>query len=136
MPFRKRDSERRGTPSDFLVIGLGNPGDQYAGTRHNVGFDVVERLSTRHGGHWANQKKLRSRVDEVVHIDGKRVSLAEPQTYMNESGVAVQLLVRRFGIDDVERIIVVHDELDLPLGRMKIKGGGGLAGHNGLRSLR
>ncbi|MBI2704819.1 MAG: aminoacyl-tRNA hydrolase [Actinobacteria bacterium] len=136
MPLRHRGDrpERRGTPADFLVIGLGNPGDQYAGTRHNIGFDVVDELCHRHDGKLRKGRE-RAFVDEV-RVDGRRVALAEPQTYMNDSGIAAQLLVRRFGIDDLERVIVVHDELDLPLGRMKVKGGGGLAGHNGLRSLR
>jgi len=133
---RRDQAQRRGTPSEVLVIGLGNPGSTYEGTRHNVGFDVVERLATRHSGHWTFHKKLRSRVVEHVSIAGHRVSLAEPQTYMNDSGLAAQLLIRRFGIQTLNQLIVVHDELDLPLGRMKVKEGGGLAGHNGLRSLR
>lgn len=116
------------------MIGLGNPGAQYAGTRHNVGFDVIDELCRRHGGALRKGKE-RALVDEL-RVDGRRVAVAQPQTYMNDSGVSAQLLVRRFGIDDLGQLIVVHDELDLPLGRMKVKGGGGLAGHNGLRSLR
>lgn len=131
---RRAREERRGTPADFLVLGLGNPGKQYAGTRHNIGFDVIDELCDRHGGRLRKGKE-RAFVDEV-RISGRRVALAQPQTYMNESGASAQLLVRRFGIENIERVIVVHDELDLPLGRMKVKGGGGLAGHNGLRSLR
>ncbi len=73
-------------------------------------------------------------MDEV-RVDGRRLALAFPQTFMNESGMAVAPLVRRFGIDDLERLVVVHDELDLPVGRVKVKVGGGLAGHNGLRSI-
>jgi PTH1 family peptidyl-tRNA hydrolase len=120
--------------TDLLVVGLGNPGAEYAHTRHNVGFDVVELLASRHGGRLKKGKE-RALVDEV-RIGGRRVALAEPQTYMNDSGASVAPLVRRFGIDDMARLVIVHDELDLPLGRMKVKVGGGLAGHNGLRSIR
>jgi PTH1 family peptidyl-tRNA hydrolase len=126
-------AERRGTPADLLVVGLGNPGSEYAGTRHNVGADVVARLAARHGG-TLRRGKERALTDEV-RIDGQRVALAFPQTYMNLSGESVALLVRRHGITDPERIVIVHDELDLPLGRLKLKRGGGLAGHNGLRSI-
>jgi PTH1 family peptidyl-tRNA hydrolase len=131
---RRDRPERRGTPADILVIGLGNPGAEYAHTRHNIGFDVIDVLCQRHDGRLRKGKE-RALVDEV-RIAQKRVALAQPQTFMNDSGASAQLLVRRFGLDDLEQLIVVHDELDLPLGRMKVKGGGGLAGHNGLRSLR
>jgi PTH1 family peptidyl-tRNA hydrolase len=126
-------AERRGTPADLLVVGLGNPGADFAGSRHNVGAEVVERLAARHGGSLRRGKE-RALSDEV-RIDGQRVALAFPQTYMNLSGESVALLVRRHGITDPERIVIVHDELDLPLGRIKLKRGGGLAGHNGLRSI-
>jgi PTH1 family peptidyl-tRNA hydrolase len=125
---------RRGTPADLLVVGLGNPGPEYARSRHNVGFGVIDVLTERHGGRLRKGKE-RALVDEV-HIDGRRVALAEPQTFMNDSGESVAPLVRRFGIEDLRDLVVVHDELDLPLGRMKVKVGGGLAGHNGLRSIR
>jgi PTH1 family peptidyl-tRNA hydrolase len=129
-----RREPRRGTPADLLVVGLGNPGAEYQRSRHNVGFAVVDRLLARHGGRLRKGRE-RALVDEI-RIDGKRVALAQPQTYMNESGQSVAPLVRRFGIEDLERLVIVHDELDLPLGRMKVKVGGGLAGHNGLRSIR
>lgn len=95
---------------------------------------MVELLARRHGGRLKRGKE-RALVDEV-HVGGRRLALAFPQTYMNDSGASVQLLVRRFGIEDLERLVVVHDELDLPLGRIKVKHGGGLAGHNGLRSIK
>jgi peptidyl-tRNA hydrolase, PTH1 family len=135
-PFgRRRGVEARtGTPAELLVVGLGNPGQEYARTRHNVGVEVVELLAERHGGRLRLGKE-RALVDEV-RIDGKRVALAFPQTYMNNSGESVRLLVRRHGIEDLARLVVVHDEIDLPVGRMKLKFGGGLAGHNGLRSIR
>jgi peptidyl-tRNA hydrolase, PTH1 family len=126
--------DRRGTPADLLVVGLGNPGAEYAGTRHNAGADVVALLASRHGGQLKRGKERALSCE--VRIGGRRVALAFPQTYMNLSGESVQLLVRRHGIDDPHRIVIVHDELDLPLGRMKVKVGGGLAGHNGLKSVK
>ncbi|MFP3901664.1 MAG: aminoacyl-tRNA hydrolase [Acidimicrobiia bacterium] len=126
---------RRGTPTDLLVVGLGNPGARYERTRHNVGAEVVARLAARHGGTLKHSRQQRARVAEV-RIDGHRVALAFPQTYVNLSGESVAPLVRRHGIEDPERLVIVHDELDLPLGRVKVKRGGGLAGHNGLRSIR
>ena len=123
---------RRGTPADLLVVGLGNPGDEYRGSRHNLGAEVVELLATRHGGR-LRKRKERALVDEVT-IDGRRVALAIPLTYVNDSGNAVGALVRRFGVDP-EQLVVVHDELDLPVAEMKVKSGGGVAGHNGLRSI-
>jgi PTH1 family peptidyl-tRNA hydrolase len=123
---------RRGTPADLLVVGLGNPGDEYRGSRHNVGAEVVELLAKRHGGR-LRKRKERALVDEVT-IDGRRVALAIPLTYVNDSGHAVGALVRRFGVEP-EELVVVHDELDLPVAELKVKSGGGLAGHNGLRSI-
>jgi PTH1 family peptidyl-tRNA hydrolase len=124
---------RTGTPADLLVVGLGNPGDEYARTRHNVGAEVVTLLAKRHGGRLRKSKE-RALVDEV-RVDGRRLALAIPLTYMNDSGQAVAPLVRRFGVD-AEHLVVVHDELDLPVATLRVKAGGGLAGHNGLRSIR
>src|SRR5687768_12021483 len=126
-----RGAERRGTPADLLVVGLGNPGAEFAGTRHNAGADVVALLADRHGGRLKREKKSTALVAEVT-IAGRRTALAFPQTYMNESGTSVGALVRRFGITEPARVVVVHDELDLPLGRIQVKEGGGLAGHKGL----
>ena len=126
---------RRGTPADLLVVGLGNPGPDYAQTRHNAGVWVVEELVSRHGGKLTRAK--REHADSVeLHIGGKRLAVAVPTTYMNESGRAVGPLVRRFGIEELSRLVIVHDELDLPVGRLKVKLGGGLAGNNGLKSVR
>jgi peptidyl-tRNA hydrolase, PTH1 family len=127
-------AERRGTPADLLVVGLGNPGAEYEHSRHNVGADVVALLAERHGG-TLRRSRERALVAEVG-IGDRRVTLAFPQTYVNLSGESVAMLVRRHGITDPARVVVVHDELDLPLGRVKIKEGGGLAGHNGLRSIK
>jgi len=129
----RRDRERRGTPADFLVVGLGNPGPEYAKTRHNVGAEVVEVLVRRHGGKLRKGKE-RALVDERT-IEGKRVALAIPITYMNDSGDSVRLLAHRYGVEP-EQIVVVQDELDLPVAVLKLKAGGGLAGHNGLRSIK
>ena len=123
---------RRGAAADLLVVGLGNPGDEYRGSRHNVGADVVELLAERHGAR-LRKRKERALVDEVT-IDGRRVALAVPLTYVNDSGLAVGALVRRFGVSP-EQLVIVHDELDLPVAELKVKSGGGLAGHNGLRSI-
>jgi PTH1 family peptidyl-tRNA hydrolase len=130
----KGAGERRGTPADLLIIGLGNPGSEYVGTRHNLGVEVVEHLA-KQGGSSLRSGKERALVAEVT-LYGKRLALAFPQTYMNLSGESAQLLVRRFGVAEPEQIVVVHDELDLPPGSLRVKVGGGLAGHNGLKSLK
>ena len=121
-------------PWDRLVLGLGNPGERYAGTRHNVGADAVAELARRHDGRLKADGKVNSLVGDV-RIDSSRVVLAVPTTYMNDSGQAAAALVRRYEIDDLHHLVVAHDELDLEQGRLKVKLGGGLAGHNGLRSI-
>lgn len=121
---------------DYLVVGLGNPGKQYARTRHNVGEEVAAVLASRHGGSLKTSRD-HALVDDV-RIGSKRVVLAFPTTFMNESGKAVRALSRRYGFNRgpiAERLIVVHDELDLPPGAVRVKVGGGLGGHNGLRSI-
>jgi len=123
---------RRGTPADLLVVGLGNPGAEYRGSRHNLGAEVVEVLAQRHGAR-LRKRKEHALVDEIT-LDGRRIALAVPLTYVNDSGNAVGALVRRFGVTP-EQVVVVHDELDLPVAELKVKSGGGLAGHNGLRSI-
>jgi PTH1 family peptidyl-tRNA hydrolase len=120
-------------PVDLLVVGLGNPGDEYTRTRHNVGAEVVELLARRHGGK-LHGSKGRARSDDV-RIGSKRVELAIPLTYMNDSGEAVAALARRLGIEP-SQIVIVHDELDLAPAMLRVKVGGGLAGHNGLRSIK
>ena len=117
-----------------MVVGLGNPGVEFAGSLHNAGSDTVELLAGRHGASLRAEKGVQARAT-VASIGGRRVALAIPTTYMNESGVAVRALARRFGIDDAASIVVVHDELDLPPGTVRLKTGGGLAGHNGIRSI-
>jgi PTH1 family peptidyl-tRNA hydrolase len=129
--FGRRDGGT--TPFDWLVVGLGNPGPKYAGTRHNVGEQAVRLLAERRSDAFKagrdNSLVAESRVGD------ERVVLAFPLTFMNESGRAVQALVRRYRLEDPTRLIVVHDELDLEPGVVRVKAGGGLAGHNGLRSI-
>ncbi|HEY0521301.1 MAG TPA: aminoacyl-tRNA hydrolase [Ilumatobacteraceae bacterium] len=118
---------------DALVIGLGNPGKEYARTRHNVGAEAVALLVERAGEKFKAGRNKALVAD--AQIGGRRVILAFPTTYMNESGQAVGALVRRHKIAEPANIIVVHDELDLPPGVVRVKVGGGLAGNNGLRSI-
>src|SRR3954452_18333891 len=122
---------RQGSSFDLLVAGLGNPGREYARNRHNVGWMVVDELARRHGGAW--RSKFNSQLAEV-RIDGHKVALLKPETYMNESGRAVQAAAKFFKIDP-DAVLVVHDEGDFDLGRLQARLGGGLAGHNGLRSI-
>lgn len=128
-----RRAPRRGTPADLLVVGLGNPGEEYRQARHNVGAEVVELLADRHGA-TLKKSKERARTAEV-RIGGQLVALAVPLTYMNDSGDAVGPLVRRYGVEP-QAVVIVHDELDLPTAALRVKEGGGLAGHNGLRSIK
>lgn len=130
-----RRGSHRDTPWDLLVVGLGNPGERYSNTRHNVGADTASLLAERHGERFRNDNRCHAKVAEL-RVDGHRVAVATPTTWMNESGRSVGRLVRRYTIEDWSRLVVVHDELDLPEARVKVKVGGGLAGHNGLRSLR
>src|SRR5207248_3079207 len=122
---------RSATSLDLLVVGLGNPGREYARNRHNVGSMVVDELARRHAGSWRG--KFSGRLAEV-RIDGHKVALLKPETYMNESGRSVQAAARFFKVEP-DAILVVHDEGDFDLGRLQARRGGGLAGHNGLRSI-
>ena len=122
---------RHNTSLDLLVVGLGNPGREYAGNRHNVGWLVVDELARRHGASW--RAKFDGRLAEV-RIDGHKVALLKPETYMNDSGRSVQAAARFFKAEP-DTILIVHDESDLEPGRLQARLGGGLAGHNGLRSI-
>jgi PTH1 family peptidyl-tRNA hydrolase len=116
---------------DHLVVGLGNPGRRYASTRHNLGYGVVDRIAAALRARWRD--KFAGQVGEAR--DGaRRLVLLKPETYMNESGRSVGPAARFFKIPP-ERVVIVHDELDLELGDIRAKSGGGLAGHNGLRSV-
>jgi len=116
-------------------VGLGNPGPEFAGTLHNAGADTVELLANRAGCSLRSEKGVQARMGLVTMCDQK-VALAIPTTYMNDSGSAMRSLAKRFGIDQPASLVIVHDELDLPPGTVRIKAGGGLAGHNGLRSIQ
>jgi PTH1 family peptidyl-tRNA hydrolase len=116
---------------DLLVVGLGNPGGQYARTRHNVGWLVVDELAERRDGTFRG--KFSGRLSEV-RIGDSRVALLKPETYMNESGRSIAAAVSFFKVAP-EAVMVVHDDVDLEEGRLQVRGGGGLAGHNGLRSI-
>src|SRR5689334_10041201 len=122
---------RHGTSLDLLVVGLGNPGREYARTRHNVGWLVVDELARRHDGSWRG--KFDGQLAEV-RIDGHKIALLKPETYMNDSGRSVQAAARFFKLEP-DAVLVVHDEGDFDLGRLQARLGGGLAGHNGLRSI-
>src|ERR671914_1091323 len=125
-----RRGERAST-LDLLVAGLGNPGGGYARTRHNVGFLVVDELARRHAGSF--RSKFSGQLAEV-RLDGLRLALLKPETYMNVSGRSVGAATRFFKVDPVD-LLIVHDDVDLEPGRLQARLGGGLAGHNGLRSI-
>ncbi|HEX8305322.1 MAG TPA: aminoacyl-tRNA hydrolase [Jatrophihabitans sp.] len=122
------------TDERYLIVGLGNPGPRYAATRHNAGFLVADELAARIGGSFKAHKSSGGRADIVEgRLAGQPVVLAKPKSYMNESGGPI-VAISRFYKVGVERIIVAHDELDLPFGGLRLKRGGGEGGHNGLKS--
>jgi PTH1 family peptidyl-tRNA hydrolase len=122
---------RHGTSYDLLVAGLGNPGREYARNRHNVGWLVADELARRHDGQW--RAKFNGRLAEV-RIDGHKVALLKPDTYMNDSGRSVRAAMQFFKLEP-DAVLVVHDEGDLERGRLQLRLGGGLGGHNGLKSI-
>jgi peptidyl-tRNA hydrolase, PTH1 family len=128
LPWRRGD---RASSLDLLVVGLGNPGREYARHRHNAGWMVLDELARRHDATWKG--KFSGQLAEV-RLDGHRVALLKPETYMNESGRSVAAAARFYKLEP-DAILVVHDEGDLDLGRLQARKGGGLAGHNGLRSI-
>jgi peptidyl-tRNA hydrolase, PTH1 family len=128
LPWRRGD---RASSLDLLVVGLGNPGREYARHRHNAGWMVLDELARRHGASWKG--KFNGQLAEV-RLDGHRVGLLKPETYMNDSGRAVAAAARFYKLEP-DAILVVHDEGDFDLGRLQARKGGGLAGHNGLRSI-
>ena len=122
---------REGSSLDILVVGLGNPGREYARNRHNVGWMVVDELARRHGGSW--RSKFSGALAEI-RLEGHKLALLKPETYMNESGRSVAAAAKFFKVDP-DAVLVVHDEGDFDLGRLQLRIGGGSAGHNGLRSI-
>jgi PTH1 family peptidyl-tRNA hydrolase len=133
--FRRRRERGDGGRVDWLIVGLGNPGDRYAGTRHNVGFEVAALAAERWDLPRAKKRYAGLYTDGRAGVGGPRVGVLLPQTYMNESGRAVGPARGALGVE-LDRVVAVHDEIDLPFGRVEARLGGGLAGHNGLRSLR
>lgn len=117
----------------WLVVGLGNPEGEYGGTRHNIGADLVRLLADRHGVALSRNKRIRCEEGQA-RIGGARVALVLPSSYMNTSGGPVQQAANWFSVPP-ERVIVAHDELDLELGALRVKRGGGHGGHNGLRDV-
>ena len=115
----------------LLVAGLGNPGREYARNRHNAGYMVLDELARRHGGSW--RSKFSGQLAEI-RVGDARIALLKPETYMNESGRSVGAAAQFFKVEPAD-VLVVHDEGDFDLGRIEEKSGGGLAGHNGLRSI-
>lgn len=120
-----------------LVVGLGNPGEKYENTRHNIGFETLDSLLKKYSSvkdsNWEDSKKTKSLIKKTA-ICNASVLLAKPLTYMNNSGMAISLLLQYYKIKP-EELIVIHDELDLPLGKLQIRFGGGSAGHNGIESI-
>ena len=122
---------REGSSFDLLVVGLGNPGREYARNRHNVGWMVVDELARRHNGWW---RSMFSGQLAEIRLEGHKLALLKPETFMNNSGTSVGAAVRFYTLDP-DAVLVVHDEGDFELGRLQLRLGGGSAGHNGLRSL-
>ncbi|GAA2171799.1 aminoacyl-tRNA hydrolase [Agrococcus versicolor] len=118
----------------WLVVGLGNPGPDYQRTRHNVGVDVLDELGSRAGVTRSRHRKAAASVGERRIVGGPKVVLAFPETYMNRSGGPVASLMDYYGVP-IEQVVVIHDELDLPFGAVRLKRGGGAGGHNGLRDV-
>lgn len=134
MALRRAVSSRRGASSSLLIVGLANPGAEYEGSRHNVGGDAVRLVVARRGLSLSLEKRQRALLASVATPHGL-VTLAVPTTFMNESGAALRPLLQRTSITDPALVVIAHDELDFEPGRLQIKTGGGLAGHNGLRSV-
>lgn len=129
----RRSLTHRGESAELLVVGLGNPGSKFSGTRHNLGREVVDEVVQR------KDLALKAGKDQALVAEGrhdqKLVVFAIPMTYMNDSGIAVAKLVRRYRLEEIKKLLIVHDELDLDVGTIRLKESGGMAGHNGLRSV-
>jgi peptidyl-tRNA hydrolase, PTH1 family len=132
--FRGR-GKRPAVPVDFLIVGLGNPGSKYARTRHNIGFEIANALVARWGLPKAHKAFGALVTEGRMEPGGPRVAVLLPQTYMNESGRAAGPARGLYGVP-LENVVAIHDEIDLPFGEIQTRQGGGLAGHNGLKSLK
>lgn len=133
--FKSKQKTEKSKPADnlWLFVGLGNPGNQYAGNRHNVGFMVIDQMAQDHGAAQF-RSKFQGRVSDILMGDQK-VILLKPTTFMNNSGLSVNQTAKFYKIKP-DRIVVFYDELDLVFGKIRMKLGGGLAGHNGLKSIK
>lgn len=131
---RSREEGRRGVASSLVIVGLANPGDEYEGSRHNVGGDAVRLVLQRRGASLKLESRQRAMSATLSTTRGP-VTFAVPVTFMNESGSVLPPLLRRTSLEDLTHLVIAHDELDLEPGRLQFKFGGGLAGHNGLRSI-
>ena len=118
----------------LVVVGLANPGVDYEGSRHNVGGDAVRVVAERRGARFSLERRQRA-LSATIVTDRGPITLAVPTTFMNDSGAALPPLLRRTSLTDLRHLVIAHDELDLEPGRLQLKQGGGLAGHNGLRSI-
>jgi PTH1 family peptidyl-tRNA hydrolase len=125
----------RGAPVDWLLVGLGNPGSEYAGTRHNIGFEIADRLAARWGLPRPKSRYRGLLTEGRTGPSGPRVAILLPQTYMNDAGQSVSPARGALKVP-LDRVLVLHDEIDLPFGEIRVRTGGGLAGHNGLKSLK
>lgn len=132
--MRSRRKDPQLAENTWLVVGLGNPGTQYAGNRHNVGQMVLDELASRLGATFKSHKTPSRVAEAFLRPGGPKLVLAKPNSYMNTSGGPVSALAKFYGVT-VERTIVVHDELDIPFDTVRLKRGGGHGGHNGLRDL-
>ena len=118
---------------DFrLFVGLGNPGSKYSDTRHNIGFKALEKLAAQNSGEFRQNKKLHGQLAEI-HFEGQSIKVLLPNTYMNESGRSIRAALDWFGLE-VNQLLIVLDDMDLPLGRLRLRAKGSAGGHNGLRS--
>ena len=126
---------RRGAPVDWLLVGLGNPGSEYTGTRHNIGFEIANLLAQRWGLPRARSKYSGLPTEGRTGPGGPQVAVLLPQTYMNEAGRSVSPARGAMKLP-LDRVLALHDEIDLPFGEIRVRIGGGLAGHNGLKSLK
>ncbi len=122
-------------PADWLIVGLGNPGAEYDGTRHNIGFEVADVLANRWELPKAKSKYRGLLTEGRIGPGGPRVAILRPQTYMNDAGDSVGPARGALKVD-LDHVLVIHDEIDLPFGEIRVRTGGGLAGHNGLKSLK
>jgi len=126
---------RRGGPVDWLLVGLGNPGAEYDGTRHNIGFEIARALATQWGLPKPKAGYQGLLTEGRIGPRGPRVAVLLPETYMNDAGRSVGPARGALGVP-VDHVLVLHDEIDLPFGEIRVRVGGGLAGHNGLKSLK